>query len=76
MGFYACNTMKNTLLAFTLLTGQFSLFPGDPNEAVLAYIERYRYIAVEEMINHGIPASITLAQGMLESGAGRGQTCL
>ncbi|HPE97550.1 MAG: glucosaminidase domain-containing protein [Chitinophagales bacterium] len=65
--------MKNTLLAFTLLTGQFSLFPGDPNEAVLAYIERYRYIAVEEMINHGIPASITLAQGILESGAGRSQ---
>ena len=30
----------------------------------------YRDIAVEQMELHGIPASITLAQGLLESGAG------
>ena len=34
------------------------------------YIEDYRLIAVQEMEKHGIPASITLAQGMLESGYG------
>ncbi len=35
-----------------------------------AYIERYKWIAVEEMEKHGIPASIKLAQGILESGNG------
>lgn len=34
------------------------------------YIERYADIAVREMIATGIPASITLAQGCLESGNG------
>lgn len=36
-----------------------------------AYIEKYSDLAVEEMYRSGIPASITLAQGMLESGNGR-----
>lgn len=35
-----------------------------------AYIEQFAPIAVSEMQVHGIPASITLAQGLLESGAG------
>ncbi|WP_036603370.1 glucosaminidase domain-containing protein [Olivibacter sitiensis] len=34
------------------------------------YIERYKSIAVREMNLYGIPASITLAQGLLESGNG------
>jgi len=34
------------------------------------YIDKYSSIAVEEMLRTGIPASITLAQGILESGAG------
>jgi len=42
-------------------------------EIVGAYIESYREIAQEEMLQYGIPASITLAQGILESGAGRGE---
>jgi hypothetical protein len=35
-----------------------------------AYIETYKGIAMREMREHKIPASITLAQGLLESGAG------
>ena len=35
------------------------------------YIERFKYIAILEMKEYGIPASITLAQGILESNAGR-----
>lgn len=35
-----------------------------------AYIETYRDIAIEEMRLHGIPASIKLAQAILESGFG------
>lgn len=34
------------------------------------YIETYKTIAIEEMNRHGIPASIKLAQGILESGNG------
>jgi flagellum-specific peptidoglycan hydrolase FlgJ len=42
-------------------------------EVVLKYIEDYKEIAKENMRQHGIPASITLAQGILESGAGLGR---
>lgn len=38
--------------------------------AFLDYIEKYKDLAVEQMEKHRIPASITLAQGLLESGAG------
>lgn len=34
------------------------------------YVQRYKAIAVEKMKVYGIPASITLAQGLLESGTG------
>ena len=34
------------------------------------YIQAYKDIAIREMKTHKIPASITLAQGLLESGAG------
>lgn len=34
------------------------------------YIDRFKYIAIAEMDKNGIPASITLAQGLLESGNG------
>jgi flagellum-specific peptidoglycan hydrolase FlgJ len=43
-----------------------------PNSTV-AYIEMYKDIAIEEMKTSGIPASITLAQGILESGSGKGR---
>ncbi len=35
------------------------------------YIEEYKDLAIDQMERHRIPASITLAQGLLESGAGR-----
>ena len=36
------------------------------------YISVYKDIAIEEMRTYKIPASITLAQGILESGSGKG----
>lgn len=41
------------------------------NKQYLAYISQYREIAIEQMDKYKIPASITLAQGLLESGAGK-----
>ncbi|MGZ3756613.1 MAG: glucosaminidase domain-containing protein [Mucilaginibacter sp.] len=38
----------------------------------LQYIDRFKAIAIQEMNLYGIPASITLAQGMFESGSGNG----
>lgn len=40
-------------------------------DAYQKYIETYGGMAVEQQQLHGIPASITLAQGLLESNAGR-----
>jgi hypothetical protein len=39
----------------------------------LSYIQQYRDLAVRQMQSHGIPASIILAQGLLESNAGRSE---
>ncbi|HEX8268286.1 MAG TPA: glucosaminidase domain-containing protein [Flavobacterium sp.] len=41
-------------------------------EMVLAYIDTYKDIAKNNMKRYGIPSSIILAQGILESGAGTG----
>ena len=37
------------------------------------YIDKYKNIAIDHMKRHKIPASITLAQGLLESGAGNSE---
>lgn len=41
------------------------------DDAVKEYVDRYKDIAVDEMVRTGIPASIKLAQAVLESNAGR-----
>lgn len=46
------------------------------NKQTLAYIQKYAPIAVKEMHEYKIPASITLAQGILESGRGRSELAL
>ena len=43
------------------------------NKHTLQYIKKYASLAVLEMHKYKIPASITLAQGVLESGNGRSQ---
>ena len=40
---------------------------------VRLYIDSFKEVAKFNMKEHGIPASITLAQGVLESGAGKGR---
>ena len=43
------------------------------NSAYQTYIDQYKDIAIEQMLKYHIPASITLAQGVFESGAGRSE---
>jgi len=40
------------------------------NKNYLSYIEQYHQLAERQQKEHGIPSSISLAQGLLESGAG------
>ena len=43
------------------------------NQVYQQYINQYKDIAIEQMKRYHIPASITLAQGLFESGAGRSE---
>ena len=65
--------MKKAL--FILFTIHCSLFTANAqikwNERYQQYIDQYKDIAIEEMHRWKIPASITLAQGLFESGAGQ-----
>lgn len=55
------------IVVFTCLAAQ----AQTRNKQYESYIKQYRKLAVEEMKKYRIPASITLAQGLLESGAGQ-----
>ncbi|MBE6302879.1 MAG: LysM peptidoglycan-binding domain-containing protein [Bacteroidales bacterium] len=62
--FASCSTTKQTSQKTNAtVTGA--------SDSYEAYILTYYPIAVEQMHRHKIPASITLAQGLLESGAGK-----
>lgn len=41
------------------------------NQTYQTYINQYKDLAIEQMLKYRIPASITLAQGLFESAAGR-----
>ncbi|HEU4472383.1 MAG TPA: glucosaminidase domain-containing protein [Flavisolibacter sp.] len=57
-----------------LLTVSFALLGkllfAQSSETIKNYIATYKDIAIEEMLRTGVPASITLAQGIHETGAG------
>jgi LysM repeat protein len=57
-----------------ILTGVFFLQHlsawSQPDPAVVNYIQKYKDIAISEMIRTGVPASIKLAQGIHETEAG------
>lgn len=49
----------------------FSQYNGPGNEWTNSYIERYKYLAIDEMHRSGIPASIIMAQAIVESQSGQ-----
>ena len=66
--------MKRLLSVLVALLCGFVLIQAQTkNQSYMSYIEKYKDIAISEMYRSGIPASITLAQGLLESGAGKSQ---
>lgn len=56
-------------LSIALLSASSKLH-AETKATVEEYIQQFKHIAVREMKRSGIPASITLAQGILESGMG------
>lgn len=63
--------MKKLILSLLLITLCLAIQAQARNKQYEDYIKKYRELAVEEMKKYHIPASITLAQGLLESGAGK-----
>jgi LysM repeat protein len=63
---------KKIKIVIIIIIYHLSVFAGniDPKMTAEQYIENYKEDAIKEMKSHNIPASITLAQGMLESGNG------
>lgn len=62
--------MKRPILMI-LFIAFVSLATAQQNQTVLAYIQEYRQLAVDEMLRTGVPASIKLAQGIHETMAGQ-----
>lgn len=48
----------------------------NPNPAYLTYIDQWKETAVQQQEDYGIPASITMAQALLESAAGKSELAL
>ena len=58
------------LLGVLLLSAGMACAQSTWNVRYQRYIDQYKDCAIEQMLKWNIPASITLAQGLLESGAG------
>jgi len=62
---------RRLLALMSCLVGLTVLASAQTSQRYRQYIERYRDIAIEQMLKWKVPASITLAQGLLESAAGQ-----
>ncbi len=62
--------MKQTLLLMLTLWTAIQIGWTQNNATTIAYIAQYKAIAMKEMKRTGVPASITLAQAILESNSG------
>lgn len=75
--FYRKNMRIKPFIYFILLIAVFlwqeKAYSQTKSQDVLDYIEKYNMIAMREMQEYKIPASITLAQGLLESGNGKSE---
>jgi len=63
--------LKKNIILLAIVSLNVTLFAQNKSQAYLNYIDNYSQLAVIQQKEYGIPASITLAQGLLESGAGQ-----
>ena len=68
--------MKKLFILGVLVIGTMSSWAQKQNPTYLAYIEEWKTIAIQEQQDYGIPASITMAQALLESQAGQSELAL
>ena len=61
-----------SIITLCLLLGTLSVLADSRKD----FIRKYKNIAIREMERTGIPASITLAQGILESGCGKSELAI
>ncbi len=61
---------KITFLLFFLFFSLLTFSQPKWNQRYQDYIDAYKNLAIEQMLKYQVPASITLAQGLLESAAG------
>ena len=65
--------MKKFFIAISLFVSLSASAQIRWNQVYQQYFDQYKDIAIEQMLHYNIPASITLAQGVFESGAGRSE---
>jgi LysM repeat protein len=63
--------LSTALIMVSCRPARQAVSPAGGEADAQAYINRYKDLAIREMKRTGIPASITLAQGMIESNFGR-----
>lgn len=68
--------MRRLFLSITiLLSAANALLAQNFDQDKMRYIEQFKYWAMDEQVRTGVPAAISLAQGILETGSGKSELC-
>lgn len=65
--------MKTLVFSITFSFSALAIAGEDRKISKSEYVDQWSGVAVEQMLDYGIPASIILAQGILESGSGNSE---
>src|SRR5690554_910874 len=68
--------MNKVLIFLLIATISFTVVGNTPKTSLEEYIETWKDVAIRQMNSHGVPASITLSQGILESGFGNSKLAI
>lgn len=65
---------KSVIIALAVMA--LPLMAQKQNQTYLEYIEQWKETAVQQQLDYGVPAAITMAQALLESAAGQSELAL